>query len=76
MAIKILILAALALLFFGKGRISDLMDDLAKGIRGFRQGLSEDDDEEPRAAARVQDQAALPAPDAALVSPERASRDA
>jgi sec-independent protein translocase protein TatA len=76
MAIKILILAALALLFFGKGRISDLMDDLAKGIRGFRQGLSENDDEDSPAAARVQEQAALPAPEGTLVSPEAAPRDA
>ena len=76
MAIKILILAALALLFFGKGRISDLMDDLAKGMRGFRQGLSENDDEDSPAAPRVQEQAALPAREVTLVSPETASRDA
>jgi sec-independent protein translocase protein TatA len=31
------------LLFGGRGRISDVMGDVARGIRSFRKGLSEDD---------------------------------
>ena len=46
MAWKILLLVALVLVVFGKGKFSDLMGDLAKGIKSFRQGLAEDDDEE------------------------------
>ncbi|HSZ74918.1 MAG TPA: twin-arginine translocase TatA/TatE family subunit [Rhizomicrobium sp.] len=43
----ILILAVVALVLFGgRGRISDLMGDLGKGIKSFRQGMS--DHEEPR----------------------------
>ena len=39
-----LIVLAVALLFFGgKGKISDLMGDLAKGIKSFKKGLSDDD---------------------------------
>ena len=43
----LLILALIAVLIFGgSGRISSLMGDVAKGIKSFRKGLSEDDDEE------------------------------
>ena len=31
------------ILFGGRGRVSDLMGDLAKGIKSFRKGLSEDE---------------------------------
>jgi sec-independent protein translocase protein TatA len=37
-----LILGAVVLLLFGKGRISDIMSDFGKGIKGFKKGLSED----------------------------------
>ena len=40
----ILILALVAVVLFGgRGKISDLMGDFAKGIRSFRKGLTEDD---------------------------------
>ncbi|MDO9461438.1 MAG: twin-arginine translocase TatA/TatE family subunit [Alphaproteobacteria bacterium] len=39
----ILIVALLVVLLFGRGKISDLMGDVAKGIKSFRQGMSEDD---------------------------------
>ena len=42
----ILILAIVAVLLFGgRGKISDLMGDVAKGIRSFRKGLNDPDDE-------------------------------
>lgn len=31
------------LLFGGRGRISDVMGDVARGIKSFRKGLSDDD---------------------------------
>jgi sec-independent protein translocase protein TatA len=38
----ILILAVVALLLFGgRGKISDLMGDVAKGITAFRSGLND-----------------------------------
>jgi sec-independent protein translocase protein TatA len=56
--IPLLIVLALAFLLFGRpGRISNLMQDLGKGIRGFRDGLSgqeEKDGEKP--PAQLQDQ--------------------
>jgi sec-independent protein translocase protein TatA len=38
----VLILAVAALLMFGgRGKVSDLMGDVAKGIRSFRSGLND-----------------------------------
>lgn len=35
--------AIVLLLFGGRGRISDLMGDVARGIKSFRKGLADDD---------------------------------
>jgi sec-independent protein translocase protein TatA len=44
----ILVLAVGLLLFGGRGKISELMGDFAKGIKSFKKGLAEDDKaEEP-----------------------------
>lgn len=40
---QILIVVLLMVLLFGRGKISDLMGDMAKGIKSFKQGLSDDD---------------------------------
>jgi sec-independent protein translocase protein TatA len=37
------IVALVVLLLFGKGRISEMMGDLAKGIKSFKKGLAEDE---------------------------------
>ena len=43
-----IILGAVLLLFFGgKNKISDVMGDVAKGIKSFKKGLSEDDEPKP-----------------------------
>jgi sec-independent protein translocase protein TatA len=41
--------AVALLLFGGKGKISDLMGDVAKGVKSFKKGLA-DDDETPASA--------------------------
>ena len=39
-----LILAAIVLILFGgRGKISDIMGDVAKGIKSFKKGMSDDD---------------------------------
>jgi sec-independent protein translocase protein TatA len=38
-----LILIVVVMLVFGKGRISDVMGDFAKGIKSFKKGMAEDD---------------------------------
>lgn len=40
----ILLLLVVALLLFGRGKISELMGDVAKGIKSFKKGLNEDDE--------------------------------
>ena len=42
--LQILLVVMLALIFFGRGKISDFMIDLASGIKSFRKGMSDDDD--------------------------------
>lgn len=39
----ILVLVVALLLFGGRGRISSIMGDMAKGITSFRKGLQDDD---------------------------------
>jgi len=43
---EIAIIAILAILLFGRGRISALMGDLAKGIKSFKKGMASDVSEE------------------------------
>jgi sec-independent protein translocase protein TatA len=48
----LLILGAVVLLLFGgKGKISDIMGDIARGIKSFKKGLS---DEEAKPAAETE----------------------
>ncbi|MEZ5937659.1 MAG: Sec-independent protein translocase TatA [Hyphomonadaceae bacterium] len=43
--IQLILVLALVLLFFGgRGKISAMMQDMAKGVRSFRKGLKEDDE--------------------------------
>jgi sec-independent protein translocase protein TatA len=47
-----LVVGIVLLLLFGKGRFSEMMGDVAKGIKSFKKGMSED--EEAAAAAAQQ----------------------
>ena len=38
-----LIVGIIILLLFGKGRFSDMMGDVAKGLKSFKKGMAEDD---------------------------------
>ncbi|MFZ4382690.1 MAG: twin-arginine translocase TatA/TatE family subunit [Sandarakinorhabdus sp.] len=49
-----LVVILVVVLLFGRGRISDLMGDFAKGINSFKKGLSDDDTPPPAAAAPPQ----------------------
>jgi sec-independent protein translocase protein TatA len=54
----LLIFAGIALLLFGgRGKISDIMGDFAKGIRSFREGLND-----PNDAKTIPGQATTPPP--------------
>ena len=42
---QILVVVVLVLVFFGRGRISNFMGDLASGIKSFRKGLEDEPNE-------------------------------
>ena len=73
-----LVVGIVILLLFGKGRFSEMMGDVAKGLKSFKKGMS--DDEEAAAKAeeqkRLRDRSALDVPverarDADAEAPER-----
>ena len=47
---QIAIIVVLVVLLFGRGKISSLMGDVAKGIKSFKKGMSSDvtEDSEPK----------------------------
>ena len=38
-----LVVGVIILLLFGKGRFSDMMGDVAKGLKSFKKGMTEDE---------------------------------
>ncbi len=47
----IIIVVIVIVLLFGRGKISDLMGDVAKGIKSFKKGMSDDkssDNKDPK----------------------------
>ena len=57
-----LIVGIIVLLLFGKGRFSDMMGDVAKGIKSFKKGMTEEDEATAKPAPRIEAQeAARPA---------------
>ena len=42
---QIVIVAVVVVLLFGRGKISDLMGDVAKGINSFKKGLNETEED-------------------------------
>ena len=66
-----LVVIVIALLLFGRGKISDMMGDLAKGIKSFKKGMAEEDETRP-AEKRVE---ALDKPRAVVSDPEPVKED-
>ena len=44
---QIAIVVVLVVLLFGRGKISSLMGDVAKGIKSFKKGMSDNPDQSP-----------------------------
>ena len=42
---QIAVVVILVVLLFGRGKISSLMGDVAKGIKSFKKGMSDDSDQ-------------------------------
>jgi sec-independent protein translocase protein TatA len=66
-----LIVLVVVLLLFGRGKIPELMGDMAKGIKSFKKGMSEEDAEEANADSKTLEHRA----DETVVAPrEKASK--
>ena len=58
-----IVLVLVIVLLFGGGRVSGLMGDVAKGIKSFKKGMEDDEDDLPKArpaapAAKIESQRA------------------
>lgn len=51
--IHILIFAVIAILLLGGGRFSNMMGDVAKGVKQFKKGMAEEDDAPAKPAPRL-----------------------
>lgn len=69
----VIIIAVVALLFGGKGKISGLMGDLAKGIKAFKSGMKEE--ETTASTPTAPPQVSPPTSTAAAGVGERAAHD-
>jgi sec-independent protein translocase protein TatA len=69
----LVVLAVGLLLFGGRGKLSSVMGDFAKGIKAFKAGMKEE--EEPAAAAAPQAQVIPPAGAAASAPAAEAKRE-
>ena len=45
---QLLIVLAIVLLLFGRGKIPQLMGDIAKGIKSFKKGMGEEEQKEDK----------------------------
>jgi sec-independent protein translocase protein TatA len=42
-----IVVGVVVMLLFGRGKVSELMGDVAKGIKSFKKGMAEDDEVTP-----------------------------
>jgi sec-independent protein translocase protein TatA len=64
-----LVVGIVLLLLFGKGRFSEMMGDVAKGIKSFKKGMTED--EEAQAAAQAQQRIDARAAEPTVIQPQQ-----
>jgi sec-independent protein translocase protein TatA len=56
----ILIFAVIVLLLFGGNRFSAMMGDVAKGLKSFKAGMADDDEQQRREAQRAAEPRQIP----------------
>ena len=67
---QLAIIAVVVLVLFGRGRISEMMGDFGKGIKSFKQGMSDEENKPvPPPPAQLQQQAPPPPAPAATAQP-------
>ena len=65
-----LIVGLVILLLFGKGRFSDMMGDVAKGLKSFKKGMTEEEEEAPPPPRRLNDERTVDQPPAPSATAE------
>ena len=45
------VVAVIVMLLFGRGKVSELMGDVAKGIKSFKKGMADEDEDKPQQPA-------------------------
>ena len=69
-----LIFGVIAILVLGGGRFSNMMGDVAKGIKQFKKGMAEDDEEKPVPPTRIEGKP-TPTPDASFQTEAERTRE-
>lgn len=68
----LIIILIVVLLLFGRGKIPQLMGDVAKGVKSFKRGMKEDpDEEEERDSAKDPEKLQSDGEDAIDVTPKK-----
>jgi sec-independent protein translocase protein TatA len=69
---QILVVLVLVVLLFGRGKVSDLMGDVAKGIKSFKAGMADEEEVRPEPPEPKVIQHERPKPTTRAKSPSRA----
>ena len=72
---QLLIIALVILVLFGRGRISEMMGDFGKGVKSFREGMSDEDRAAAAAPARIEGPQHEAKPAGEVVAAPAASED-
>jgi len=67
------IVLIIVIVLFGRGRVSEIMGDFGKGIKSFKQGMSEEESAKP--APQIKAPEAKPAEPASEAEPQPAPRN-
>jgi sec-independent protein translocase protein TatA len=57
----LLLVGVVVMVLFGKGRVSDLMEDVGKGIKSFKKGIADDEPASLKTVTHVDGQPVPPA---------------
>ena len=70
-----IVVGVIVMLLFGRGKISEIMGDAAKGIKAFKKGMSDDEEKAKEAAAAPPPVVSAPPPAAAPHTPAATPAD-
>tara|TARA_B100001013_G_C24471879_1_gene387742 strand:+ start:456 stop:710 length:255 start_codon:yes stop_codon:yes gene_type:complete len=72
---QIAIIVVLVVLLFGRGKISDLMGDVAKGIKSFKKGMKDPTQDQTESASTDKTESATTDKTESVSSEDKSSKD-